>query len=208
VNVHPGRALWLLAAALAAGCASPQPVELGAGAQIRAEDNCPAGDVAALARALADGGTGGAGGVSLPEGPVKPSFERSVLTPPAKAGESAFELSGCLAAPATEEAGARHPPPGGRAPGAGAVRVSSLHGGALVVHELPHACCLRAAVRSSLDGAALVVTEELRGTPCRCTCRSEIRTAVAAPPGRYSLQVRVVSEGKAETAYSGPAAVR
>ena len=61
------------------------------------------------------------------------------------------------------------------------VSVRAAPGGAVVVHELAHACCLRAKVSARLDGDLVVVTERLVGTPCRCECGSVIRTGVGLP---------------------------
>jgi hypothetical protein len=114
--------------------------------------------------------------------------------PPADAGASRSVVSGCLTA-ATESDGSRFPaPPVSRNP-APPVTVTAVPGGALVVHELTHACCLRSQVTSSLDGRRAVVRETLTGTPCRCMCGSTLRTAVALPAGAWTVAVELETGG-------------
>jgi hypothetical protein len=151
-------------------------------------------------------------GGALPPEPAtlqapQPVFQGEPLLPPERPGESVSEVQGCLAATErTAAAGARYPQPPGRPPDA--VRVNPLSSGLIVTHELAHPCCLHAAVSASVEGAAVRVIETLDGTSCDCRCASRLRTAIALPPGRYSVAVVVRGPGSGErTAYSGEAAL-
>ena len=129
------------------------------------------------------------------------------LVPPAGAGASRSAVSGCLTA-ATESDGSRFPaPPVSRNP-APPVTVTAVPGGALVVHELTHACCLRSQVTSSLDGRRAVVRETLTGTPCRCMCGSTLRTAVALPAGAWTVAVELETGGQVRLVAELPVSVR
>jgi hypothetical protein len=135
---------------------------------------------------------------------------KNVLVPPATPGSSSVALDGCLAqAERTEQAGSRFPePPATRGPVKSTVEVSPLGGGALVVHELSHACCLKAEVSSALEGRTVTVTEVLSGQPCRCRCRSTVRAAVGLPPGEYTLKIVTDENGKRSSAHEAPLSVR
>ncbi len=109
-------------------------------------------------------------------------------TPPAVAGESRAEVTGC-AASATEADAQRFvsvtrglpPPP----------NIRAVRGGALVVHPLDHACCLKLVATSRLEGSTAIVRETLSGVPCRCQCGSTVTTAVALTPGSWTVAVEV-----------------
>ncbi len=135
---------------------------------------------------------------------------QGMLVPPSQPGQSRVALEGCLAqAEATEETGARYPAPAvPRRAATPPVTVEPLGGGALVVHELDHGCCLKAEVRSELKGRTVTVTETLSGQACRCRCRSTVRAAVGLPPGEYTLQVVTVEPGHRQVAHEGPLTVR
>lgn len=131
--------------------------------------------------------------VSLPAG--------GLLLPPATAGESISRLAGCLSEAASDEAaGARHPVVATRSRGAAPeVAVSALGHGVIVAHDLQHACCLKGAVETRVDGATVRVRETLSGSPCRCLCRSTLKTAVALAPGAYTVEVVLVNGGSERT---------
>lgn len=136
---------------------------------------------------------------------VQPTFTGKLLVPPADPGAFDTEITGCLEAPPTEADGARFPAPHPIAPTGDAgtptgfeVRLSALRGGILVSHELSHPCCLRAEVTARVQGPVLTVVETLSGRPCRCTCSSTVRTAVGAPPGRYTVELHLALPGQPE----------
>jgi hypothetical protein len=135
---------------------------------------------------------------------------KGILVPPAVSGASNVALEGCLAqANRTEEAGSRFPvPPAMRGPAKPSVSVSMLGGGALVVHELEHGCCLQADVTSKLEGRTVTVVEVLSGQSCRCRCRSTVRAAVGLPPGEYTLKVVTDDNGRRSDAYEAQLFVR
>jgi hypothetical protein len=153
---------------------------------------------------------------SSPTMPGAPSMPKpaaglkGILVPPGVPGASNVALEGCLAqAERTEEAGSRFPTPAPtRGPAKPSVNVSMLGGGALLVHELDHGCCLQAAVTSKLDGQIVTVTETLSGKSCRCRCRSTVRAAVGLPSGEYTLRVVTDDNGQRSNAYEGPLSVR
>jgi len=132
-----------------------------------------------------------------------------LLLPPATAGESITRLAGCLAeADADEAAGERHPAVATRSRGAAPeVAVSALGNGVVVAHDLQHACCLKGAVLTRVDGATVRVRETLSGSPCRCLCQSTLKTAVALAPGAYTVEVVLVSGGSERTVASEPITV-
>lgn len=125
-------------------------------------------------------------------------FEGGLLLPPTTAGAAATELTGCLGLPPTAEQGERFPAPVAlrSASAAGAMRVTALSSGLVVAHDLVHACCLRAQLSAAVQGDAVVVTEALSGTPCRCQCSSTLRTAVGLPAGRYTVELRLSAPGE------------
>jgi hypothetical protein len=129
------------------------------------------------------------------------------LVPPASPGASRSAVSGCLTA-ATEADAGRFPAPPVTRDAAPAVTVTAVPGGALVVHELTHACCLRSQVTSSIAGARAVVRETLSGTPCRCMCGSTLRTAVALPPGTWTVAVELETGGEVRLVSERPVTVR
>ncbi len=72
------------------------------------------------------------------------------------------------------------------------VEVRPVPGGALVIHQLTHPCCLEANVRFTTRGNNLAtVHERLGGEPCRCVCRSTIETAIGLGVGMWTVQVEV-----------------
>jgi hypothetical protein len=172
--------------------------------------------VLALVAACASPAGGGAAGASDPAPTSPPAGASSLgiasqsaagLVPPAEAGASRTSVSGCLTA-ATESEGSRFPaPPVSRNP-TPPVTVTAVPGGALVVHDLTHACCLRSQVTSSLDGRRAVVRETLTGTPCRCMCGSSLRTAVALPPGAWTVAVELETGGQVRLVSELPVTVR
>lgn len=139
--------------------------------------------------------------------PPRPRFQSTPLLPPGRPGESVSDVQGCLAATErTAAAGARFPAPVDRP--ADAVRVNPLGGGLILTHEAAHPCCVQASVSASVEGASVKVLETLSGTPCGCRCASRLRTAVALPPGRYSVSLLVRGPDSGERAvFSGPATV-
>ena len=120
------------------------------------------------------------------------------LFPPATPGASRTELEGCLAAGAGDATdGARFPARAASRGGASdpEVTISKTGTGVVVTHALGHACCLKASVAASVEAGALSIDETLSGDPCRCECRSSIRTAVGLAPGKYTVSVRLHDPG-------------
>jgi hypothetical protein len=75
------------------------------------------------------------------------------------------------------------------------VTVKPAPGGIAVVHELTHACCLKADTKAKVEGKTVEITVALSGTPCRCICSSAIRTNVTLDPGEYAVSVKVTEGG-------------
>jgi len=115
--------------------------------------------------------------------------------PPQEKGASRTEVQGCLAVASEAEAAGFPAPPVTRAPGPPPVRVSPVTGGVLVEHTLTHACCLKAVVTSHAEQGTATVSEALVGNPCRCRCGSTVRTAVALPPGRWTVALDLTDSG-------------
>lgn len=117
---------------------------------------------------------------------------------PGEVGASTSTVEGCLTV-SSEEAGRQHPAPAATRAGA-AVEVRPSPGGLVVTHRLAHACCLKGAVGSRIEGDKVTITETLTGNPCRCMCGSTLRTAMRLAPGRYRLSLVVAHE---ETPHGG-----
>ncbi|XXF76870.1 hypothetical protein P2318_28005 [Myxococcaceae bacterium GXIMD 01537] len=198
------RSLLSLLVLAALGCGTRQKTEADAAADAPAPR---------LERTSSDSGAqvANAAQAAAAASPVKPTPGlHGLLVPPEGAGLSRVHFDGCLAqAEASEVSGARFPAPAvTRGPSGGGVTVSPLGGGVLVVHDLAHGCCLRADVRSSLEGRTVTVTETLTGNTCRCRCRSTVKAAVSLPPGDYRLRVVTEEPGNRQVAHEAPLSVR
>jgi hypothetical protein len=192
------RPLALVAAGwLAASCASPSA---GNGAAAGAPSAQPSTSVPAPS-----GPTGPGTGAALAA--ALQGSTPDALTPPTEAGASRSTVSGCLTA-ANESDATRFPAPAVSRNPAPPVTVTAVPGGALVVHELTHACCLRSQVKTSLSGSRAVVRETLTGSPCRCMCGSTLRTAVALPAGAWTVAVELETGGEVRLVAELPVAVR
>jgi hypothetical protein len=100
---------------------------------------------------------------------------------------------------AKSEADARRfPAPAQTRSGAPMVVIKSVPGGAQVIHQLTHACCLKGEVSTRLDHGKALVTEKLSGSPCRCQCQSKLQTSIRLPPGEWTVTVEVDRNGQAE----------
>jgi hypothetical protein len=199
-----------LLAALAAllGCAARPPEQVLAVAPGRPADppaaRPAAGSVAAaVARPVAAPTDAAAHGVA-----VSGAASGAAPTAPAEPGASRSAFTGCLLA-ADEASAARFPPPPvTRVAGDPSVKVTAAPGGALVEHTLTHACCLRATVTTRLIGRTAAVLEQLGGEACRCRCGSTIRTAVALPPGTFTVTVDLEDSGGVHRVSEQPVTVR
>lgn len=136
-----------------------------------------------------------------------PTAAAPALLPPGDPGTSRSVLAGCLLAASEAEAGRFPPPPALRSAGP-KVTLAPVAGGALVSHELEHACCLKGEVATRLEGRTAIVRERLLGTPCRCRCASTLRTAVALTPGRWTVAVEVEEAGAVRRVHEQPFDVR
>lgn len=154
---------------------------------------------------VADPRHGGTTGVA--PAPARPTSAAPALLPPGDLGTSRSVLSGCLLAASEAEAGRFPPPPALRSAGP-KVTLAPVAGGALVSHELEHACCLKGEVATRLEGRTAIVRERLLGTPCRCRCASTLRTAVALAPGRWTVAVEVEEAGAVRRVHEQPFDVR
>jgi len=97
-------------------------------------------------------------------------------------------VEGCLAeTEKSEAAAAAHAPTRG---GMDGVAVTTTGSGAIVTHQFNHACCLAADVTTEFEASQIVVTERLTGDPCRCMCRSTLKTAIGLALGAYTLEYR------------------
>ncbi len=141
---------------------------------------------------------------------AKPAGLKGILLPPDVPGQSRVAYQGCLAQPEPSETlDAAFPvAPPSRGPAKPTVEVSALGSGALVVHELEHGCCLKADVKSSVEGQVVTLTETLSGQTCRCRCGSTVRAAIGLKPGEYTLRVITVAEGSSKVAHEGALTVR
>lgn len=55
---------------------------------------------------------------------------------------------------------------------------------------IQHACCLEVAINKAVDSSTIKLTESWSGTPCKCSCTSQISTTVSdLPQGSYRLEV-------------------
>jgi hypothetical protein len=123
-----------------------------------------------------------------PSGGLGLAGQAPALAPPSTVGQSRAEVTGCAAS--TTEADAQRfevttrgmPPP---------ATIRAVKGGALVVHPLDHACCLKLVSTTRLEGNTAFVRETLSGTACRCRCGSTVSTAIALAPGSWSVVVEV-----------------
>lgn len=189
--------------------AAPQPAPAPAAAMPAPPAPSPAQPAAAAPAVppipVADPRHGGSTGVL--QVPARPPAAAQPLVPPETAGANRAVLSGCLLA-ANEAEAARFPPPPVLRSAAPAVTVAATPGGALVTHELEHACCLKGAVASHLEGRVAIVRERLLGSPCRCRCASTLRTAVSLPPGAWTVAVEVEEAGAVRRVYEQPFQVR
>jgi hypothetical protein len=140
---------------------------------------------------------------SEPTPPAKPAPRAapepaSGLTPPAEPGGTRMAVEGCLASKgqksSTESRTSRSAP----ADGDSEVEVVKAPGGAIVTHHLSHNCCLKAQVTAKIEQDHVVVLEKLVGKPCKCKCKSVLRTAVGLTPGWWTVDVDVDTGGKVE----------
>ncbi|HEX8440688.1 hypothetical protein [Archangium sp.] len=141
---------------------------------------------------------------------AKPAGLKGILLPPDMPGQARVALQGCLAQPeGSETLGTTFPvAPPSRGPAKPAVEVSALGSGALVVHQLEHGCCLKADVKSSLEGQVVTLTETLSGETCRCRCGSTVRAAIGLESGDYTLRVITVEGGHSKVAHEAALTVR
>ncbi len=136
--------------------------------------------------------------VGAQPGPATPVHPQAMAAPPPVANQLRplepdalhSSVTGCLTARNAAEA-ARFPSPPVTRSSVPAVTVRPVPGGAIVVHELAHACCLRGEVNTARSGRRVTVTERLTGKPCRCMCSSTLRTAVPLEPGRWTIEVEL-----------------
>ncbi len=63
----------------------------------------------------------------------------------------------------------------------------------VVTHELTHVCCLKGTVHTATEDGLVRIEESLTGVPCRCMCRSTLRTSVALSLGDYTVEVVLVN---------------
>ncbi|MFO0748328.1 MAG: hypothetical protein U1F43_22100 [Myxococcota bacterium] len=85
-------------------------------------------------------------------------------------------------------------------PAAPALTAHAVPHGFVASHTIPHACCLEAATRVSIeDGATHVVhiDEVLSGDPCRCQCQSTVSTSVGVAPGTWDVVVSLTDRANA-----------
>jgi len=127
-----------------------------------------------------------------------------VLLPPAP-GTSRSVYEGCVGEAASSESRSAPVAPGDEKDG---VAVTGIIGGLLVSHELTHGCCLKAEVTTEIVGASVVVKETLSGTPCRCMCRSTLKTAVGLAAGEYDVAVHLDGRARPEVVFQGRTQVR
>jgi hypothetical protein len=129
----------------------------------------------------------------------------SFLVPPATPGEYRTSVQGCLAGGKEAAKGTRSRRSGRQAD---EIRVHALGTGIVVNHLLTHTCCLEASVTSTVEGNTVRIREELFGKPCRCMCRSTIRTAVALTPGDYRVQVDLFAHGESKRVHEEDVSVK
>jgi len=116
-------------------------------------------------------------------------------------GTSRTRIDGCLTVASTnKEAAAPFPArPVVRSAPQQQVRIKPGAGGITAVHELDHACCLKAKVDTNVSGGVARIVEKLLGRPCRCRCHSTINTAVGLSPGNHEVIVLLEQPDGART---------
>ncbi len=119
-----------------------------------------------------------------PDVAPRPQLPQTVSMRPASANPS-FTIQGCASATRS-----RAPQDDGHDL-TEAVHVGVTTAGVSVSHKVRHACCLKGAVSTSVEGNVVTVREQLTGSPCRCMCGSGIETLVPLPPGDYDVKVVV-----------------
>jgi hypothetical protein len=136
---------------------------------------------------------------------TQPSSQRGAdRSSPSDAGPAvSLEGSGLTGPQVRVEGCAAHPeladqPPTRALPPPAHLEVQPTAGGVRVVHQVPHACCLRASVTSEVTGTIASVRENLSGTPCRCMCASTLTTVLSLPPGTYQVDVELTVSGRTE----------
>lgn len=125
--------------------------------------------------------------------PAPPPPAARPLIPPGTVGDSRTAIEGCLRAEKSEAAGAAHPVSRSHTV---PVRVSITGTGAIVTHELAHACCLEGEVDTKVEATRVIVRETLSGRACRCMCTSKLQTAVRLEPGDYTVAVLLSQSGE------------
>jgi len=153
---------------------------------------------AALALALLAGcasASDRAGGRASP--PRPPAAQATQVQPPHATaavrlapGEVHTAVEGCLAAGSEAEA-ARFPARPATRTLAPTVTVAAVAGGAVVTHQVSHACCLRAEVTTRSEERTVTVLETLSGKACRCMCASTLRTRLGLAPGAWTVAVEL-----------------
>ncbi len=118
-----------------------------------------------------------------------PSFPRAAAPEP---GASRTSVEGCAATPG-EEPPASHQT---RAFVPDQIEIEPVAGGIAVDHHHQHACCLKASIDVSRDDRIVTVRESLAGEPCRCLCRSTLRSVIGVPAGSFTVRVVVVESGR------------
>ncbi|MFT3842105.1 MAG: hypothetical protein QM723_34255 [Myxococcaceae bacterium] len=126
---------------------------------------------------------------------------------PPEEGKSRFQAEGCAAKP--EEAEKNANTRGGMPTAADdKVTPSATSTGIIVSHDLAHACCLKAESAADIQGSAVVITETLSGTACRCMCSSTLKTAVGLKKGTWQVSLKTVEGGTTKDAWSGSLEVK
>jgi hypothetical protein len=139
---------------------------------------------------------------SEPTPPTKPAPRvtpavAGALPPPAELGRTRTVVTGCMAKGQKSSADTRASR-SSSADGDEEVEVTKTPGGAIVTHHLSHNCCLKAQVSAKIEQEHVIVLEKLVGKPCRCRCKSTLKTAVGLAPGWWTVDVDVDVGGKVE----------
>ncbi len=120
--------------------------------------------------------------------------------------KSSTELSGCLAGNKSS-APTRSPSSPDRSE-RDSLHISKLGTGIIVTHTLRHACCLLGKVETKVDGHLVRIEEHLTGNPCRCMCRSTLKTSVGLDIGDYTVEVVLDNVGTVETVHREEVSLR
>ncbi|MDJ0765600.1 MAG: hypothetical protein QNJ97_21640 [Myxococcota bacterium] len=109
---------------------------------------------------------------------------------PLPLGQSRTQMAGCLVSKDGKGEGAPQ-----KRRRSSPVQIIKEKSGIKVVHQLAHACCLKAKVTTKFRNNVVNILETLSGDACRCMCESTLTTTVALENKEYFVVVEVDDRG-------------